>query len=666
MGYKSAPPKSARLFIPVTAFFLLLHALVFGDNIVLADLTEMSIEELMNVTVYGASKFEQKTTEAPSSVSIITSEDIKKYGYRTLSDILKSQRSFYITYDRNYSYVGVRGFGRSGDYNGRVLILIDGHRTNDNVYDQGFIGTEFPLDVDLIEKIEIVRGPGSALYGSNAFFAVINVITRKAGTTEWMEASVDAGALETYKGRLSFVHEFNDGTGVLLSGSIMDSEGRSRLFFSEFDDPSTNDGIAENADYDRNHGFFLKLSRSGFTLEGLYASREKGIPTASFETDFNDSRNMTVDERGYAYLRYERQLGDNSQIMGRLFYDVYDYDGTYMYGGVTNKDLGKGTWWGGETLYSVRPLDKHKLSLGAEYQVNSKQDQKYDDQDPLTADLDDRRDSRRLAVYLQDEFAVTESLIFNAGLRHDNYYRFESTNPRLALIYSPFDGTVFKAIYGQAFRIPNSYELYYEEATTQKSNEDLGPETIRTHEIIWEQSLGKNFNMTVDAFHYTISDLIHQHSDPEDDLLVFMNSNDIETDGVELEIGGNLGDRAEGRVSYTYQNAKEAEERTRPVNSPRHLAKLNLTAPVLDENLIAGLEAQYTSKRETLAGDQTDAFIVSNLTILGRNLARGLELSGSIYNIFDKRYHDPSGDEYVQDFIEQDGRAFRLKITYVF
>jgi len=93
------------------------------ENVV-EDLSDLSIEQLMQIqvaTVYGASKYEQKVTEAPSSISIVTADEIRKYGYRTLADILRSQRSFYVTYDRNYSYVGIRGFGRPGDYNSRLL-----------------------------------------------------------------------------------------------------------------------------------------------------------------------------------------------------------------------------------------------------------------------------------------------------------------------------------------------------------------------------------------------------------------------------------------------------------------------------------------------------------------------------------------------------------------
>src|SRR5216117_1051022 len=146
-----------------------------------APAADLSIEQLGNIevpVVEGASKYKQKTTEAPSSVTIITSDEIKKYGHRTLADILQTVPGMYVTYDRNYSFLGVRGFNR-GDYNSRVLLLVDGHRVNNSLSDGAFIGTEFILDVDLIDRVEIIRGPGASLYGNNAFFGVVNVITRK-------------------------------------------------------------------------------------------------------------------------------------------------------------------------------------------------------------------------------------------------------------------------------------------------------------------------------------------------------------------------------------------------------------------------------------------------------------------------------------------------------
>jgi len=169
-------------------------------------------------SVYGASKYEQKMTEAPSSVSIVTAAEIKKYGYRTLADILRSIRGFFVTYDRNYSYVGVRGFNRPGDYNSRVLLLIDGHRLNDNIYDSSYVGTEFILDVDLIDRVEIIRGPSSSIYGANAFFSVINVITKRGRNLKGAEVAGEAGTFETYKGRLSYGNKFRNGFEMLVSG----------------------------------------------------------------------------------------------------------------------------------------------------------------------------------------------------------------------------------------------------------------------------------------------------------------------------------------------------------------------------------------------------------------------------------------------------------------
>ncbi|HTT18702.1 MAG TPA: TonB-dependent receptor plug domain-containing protein, partial [Candidatus Sulfotelmatobacter sp.] len=156
----------------------------------------MSIEDLAKVkveSVYGASKFLQNVSDAPTSVTVVTAEDIQKYGYRTLADVLQTVHGFYVINDRNYSYVGVRGFLDPRDYNARILFLVDGHRINDNIFDGSYVGTEFPVDVDLIERIEIIRGPNSSIYGTGAFAAVINVITKRGRDMNAAEISAAAG-----------------------------------------------------------------------------------------------------------------------------------------------------------------------------------------------------------------------------------------------------------------------------------------------------------------------------------------------------------------------------------------------------------------------------------------------------------------------------------------
>src|SRR5579864_3852127 len=165
------------------------------------DLAEASLEELTNIQVYSASKHMQSASDAPASVTVITADEIQKYGYRNLADILRSVPGFYVTYDRDYTFVGVRGFGRLGDWNSRILVLIDGHRINNNVLGQALLGNEFLVDVDLIERVEIVRGPSSSLYGANAFFAVINVITRTSREVKDWELSFQTGSFGTNEDR---------------------------------------------------------------------------------------------------------------------------------------------------------------------------------------------------------------------------------------------------------------------------------------------------------------------------------------------------------------------------------------------------------------------------------------------------------------------------------
>ena len=164
---------------------------------------DMSLEDLMSIkidSVQGVSGFTQKVTEAPASVTIITSEEIQRYGYRTLADILRNVRGFYVTYDRNYSYLGVRGFGIPGEYNNSIALLIDGHRLNDDIFDGALIGTEFPIDVDLIDRVEVIRGPNSSLYVASAFLAVINIITKRGRDLPKLSVTGAAASYGTYQG----------------------------------------------------------------------------------------------------------------------------------------------------------------------------------------------------------------------------------------------------------------------------------------------------------------------------------------------------------------------------------------------------------------------------------------------------------------------------------
>ncbi|HEX2966169.1 MAG TPA: TonB-dependent receptor, partial [Syntrophorhabdaceae bacterium] len=583
-------------------------------------------------------RFQQKVTEAPSSVSVITSAEIKRYGYRNLADALKSIRGFYVTYDRTYQYLGSRGFSRPNDFNTRYLLLVNRHRLNDNIYDTAQIGNELPLDLDLVDRIEIIRGPGSSLYGSNAFFGVINVVTKAATDFDGIEASAEAASFDTYKSRVTYGKNYSNGAALSASATRSRSNGQS-LFFREYADPATNNGNADNCDEERYGNAFMSLTYKDFTLQGAYGSRTKRIGIGSYESVFNDKRTRNTDDRGYIDLRHELNLDNHTTISSTIFYDYYRYTGNWLFDTpVLNKDIAIGKWWGLESEISSRIGDKHTVVGGVEYRDNILQMQRNYDKYPYFSYLRHSQGSYTWAAYAEDQYKISGNLLLNTGIRYDHYKIFGDTvNPRIALIYNPLEKTTIKLLYGTAFRTPNAYELYYGDGfNTQKPNPGLKPEKVSTYEMILEQYLG-NYRFSFSGFYYRARDMISQQIDPVDGLIVFRNADEVESKGLEFEVQGRWAKDIEGQLSYSYQETRDKTTGRLLTNAPKHLLKANVYAPIIRKYLSAGVEAQYTGPRRTLAGTSTGGFITTNLTLLNRELVKGLEISGTVYNIFDTK-----------------------------
>jgi outer membrane receptor for ferrienterochelin and colicins len=623
-------------------------------------------------SVYGASKYRQKVSEAPSSVTIVTAADIEHYGYRTLADILRAARTFYVTYDRNYNYVGVRGFGPPGDYNSRVLLLVDGHRVNDNIYASASIGTEGVIEVDLIDRVEIIRGPASSLYGTGAFFGVINVISKRGREIDGVQVSAEAGSLETYKARASAGKKLSNGAELLVSASGYHSAGQKELFFPDFDDPATSNGVAHGLDADQYANFFGALSFEDFSLKAGSVTRIKTIPTASFGSVFDHVGTNTTDTRQYVDVRYQHNFDSGSNVSARLYYDRYHYQGNYLSDpalDATNVDLADDQWWGTELQYGFTLAQRHRITLGGEYIDDFRQDLRNFDTNPFQTNVDSNVSARSVGLYAQDEYRILDSLILNLGIRHDELYeQGSSTNPRIAAIWLPRAGTAIKLLYGSAFRAPNGYERYWGgfSPSVNALNPSLQPEEIKTTEAVWEQELAQGWRSTLGAYRYRIDNLISLIPDPAGAQFVFVNAAPIVARGVAFEIEYRAPEGLEARASYSYQDSEVEATGAALPNSPHDLLKLNFAAPIWRQRLTAGLEVQYMGSRLTLAGEPVTAYAITNVTLTTRRWWPRLDLSASVYNLFDRRYFDPGTGNMEQQRIEQDGRVFRLKLTYTF
>jgi outer membrane receptor for ferrienterochelin and colicins len=478
-------------------------------------LSELSLEDLMRLDagrVFGASERSQPVTEAPASVSFITAEDIARYGYRSLADILHGVRGLYVSDDRNFSFLGARGFGKPGDYNSRILLLVNGHRVNDNVFGQAEIGAEFGLDPSTFERVEIIRGPASSLYGDSAFFAVVNVITRTGAAIDGSSVTYEVGSNGTQLVRGMVGERLPNGLDYAVSSTVEQSDGVSRLYFPEFDTPETNFGVAEELDGQHFGQHYGRVGFGNFTFTGAYGRRRKDVPTASLGTLFNEQidRERTIDRHTLFDVEYSRPFGA-TRVALRGAYDRFTSNGYYPYSGEPfgqRVALGLndivGSWWtvGGRV---TRPLPGQVLIVGAEYIDNVQQNQTsgYDGQPPI---ISTNKSSSRRALFVQDEFKFGGHVIVNAGLRYDGYASFDRVTPRTALIVMPSAHQSFKYLYGNAFRAPNMYEqidYYFGPGVAS-----LQPESIDTHEFVWERYTADWLRTSVSTYWYKAQNLI--------------------------------------------------------------------------------------------------------------------------------------------------------------
>ncbi|MDH5488047.1 MAG: TonB-dependent receptor, partial [Gammaproteobacteria bacterium] len=245
------------------------------------------------------------------------------------------------------------------------------------------------------------------------------------------------------------------------------------------------------------------------------------------------------------------------------------------------------------------------------------------------------------------------------------------TSPRIAVIHRWSPQTTVKLLYGNAYRSPSAYEKYYNDGdNTMKINPDLKPEKIGTYEMALEHYLRNDFRVSGSVYTYRIKDLINLVRDPGDDLLVFENTSTADATGIELVAQRIWNNGTEWLTSYTLQKAEDGVTGARLSDSPRHLLKMNLRTPLFNSAWQAGLEVQHISDRTTPIDGTVSSATVTNLTFVSERLAKNLVLSASFYNLFDENYADPPSLEHCDSLdrclngITQDGRSFRLKLTY--
>lgn len=579
-------------------------------------LEQMSLEELMNVSIVGASKYEQKQNQVAAAVSVISRQDIRTYGWRTLGEALASLPGIYNTYNYQYDQLGTRGLGLPGDFNTRVLVTINGNRINDVTYDQGPSGRDFPLDIDMIERIEFIPGPGSAVYGQNAMMGVVNVITRNGSAIQGVEISTSRQTAEVMtQKRVTMGKLFDNGLDALISVSGLQSRGEDRFF--DYGSSGIS-GVAQRMDGENNKQYFARASLGSVAFDFVYGNRRKEDPTALYFSDPLVPGAYVQDRRLNTQIQYNDNFANETlNVLGRLYFGQYHYDNPLFYSGDKSLLTGYGNWYGSELRLLSTALTAHKLMAGVEYMNATDIHQTYQNFADATQNVAIHSVVTRVGVYAQDEWRITDTLSATAGLRYDhNSWIGYRLSPRGALIWQATPKLVFKTLYGRAHRAPNSFERDYADGVSQVANTRLRSEAVDTTEFVTDYQALPNTRLRASAYSWDMSNVVTLGVDPISGLSQYQQSNNkLLARGVELssdttwDWGGRL------RASYGIQNVEQ--QGVQIPNSPYHLGKLNISMPVpVITGLQAGYELQYYGERRTLNGTRVDSAVLSNLNLI--------------------------------------------------
>jgi len=659
-----------------------------------------------------ATRHETKISKAPGIVTVITTEEIKNLGYRTFVEILRTIPGFEILKDGSNGVVvpAVRGITSSN----KVRLMLNGHFVNSPFTGSAF-GRFDDFPVENIKKIEIIRGPGSAMYGENAFTAVINIITKDAKDIDGVKVSSGYGSFETYEENVVFGKTYGkvDVSGMLhyrQTGGfdgIVESDRQTILdnTLSSFGVPAVSKAPGRVHDGRQEYDMNLKVTYKEFYFEGLYINKNVspfiGGPQYALTDESQIRDNYVFGEVGYK-KKYEEKL----TIKPRLYYDQFDLDNyieslpegttvpfdtdgdgnydtlnTYPDGFIGN---GKVTQKivGTEIPFDYDLFDGNIITLGFEYRLINQTNIEFSGNfHPATYDvLDSVRDfsdtypflkeaTRRIwSVYLQDTWDITDTLNLTLGARHDQYSDFGgATSPRSGLTWAFMKDASLKLLYGEAFRAPNFVEMFTTNQPAIRGNEDLDPETIRTYEVGLRYRFNKYVTSGINYFNNDIKDLIVLKTlESNQNTSRYENFGDANIQGIEMETKVDIAKGNYVFMNYTFQDTEDDDGDDLPFVA-KHKGNFGVNVrywKYINTNMSTFVSGRR-SREEDDTRDDLPAYALLNLSVIGKEFFKTMEVYGTVYNLLDKDYSDP-GPISIPEDLPRPGRTFFIGLSYQF
>lgn len=654
-----------ELLIILLGLFFLPKPLAMGSEGVgdlrdTLDIWSLSLDEVLNLKVVSAQKTERGLNRTPASVIVITRNEIERYGYRNLQDILNQVPGLYLWngyHVRGRVNIGIRGFTSSDN----VIILVNGVNQVEGVYNE-YLLTKVAVPVDAIDRIEVVRGPLSVMYGSGAFFGVINIITNDFEAGSNSSASFETGSdhyLESTARAVVTSEKIKFG----ITGSGYRTNGMNQPYKDMMSDPSllkgwglTTESTTKNMLRDKSAYFNMSLKYKGLTTDMTHTESERGgflvQPTVEYSPTKRHSTNFMTS--------YEYPMNKKVKFVGKFsylttsslaFYALNEKDSYFSFG--YNSDA-----YEVEALSFLKPVNSVDLTFGLFHR------NVYHATNPaeLTGvwgvpyglhltrlDIDSRMIENSL--FTQLDYAVLNKLEIIGGLRlqqmspfrynasggppyisqgrqvYSDTYKFEKLYiiPSIAVLYELSERHILKFLYGEALRNPPLgiiTDILFSTADDLRFDyPQLVPSKICTYEINYNGYFGRKIGVHTSLFRNELNNLISQYFlNLTDSTTVYYSSNkgEILTHGVEASLQYNPLNNLHLSISCMYQNSEDMTRGIETVDvaySPQWLGYFKCSYTFAQHYMVFGsgkyvsaLLPEYDYEKNARLGMETPAY----------------------------------------------------------
>jgi iron complex outermembrane receptor protein len=615
-----------------------------------AEVSEVSVygaAQSEEETVVGAAKREQSLGTVASAVTVLAADQLRRYGYRSLAEALRGAAGIFVVDDRMVERIGVRGLQLLGDSNTRILILIDGTPLNEPWASFVDSSTALPVSIDDVARIEIIRGPVSSIYGTNAFFGIINIVTLEADKAAQVYGRTSVDSFGTVGGNAAF------NTGSLnrqVRGTVSFKQRRGETLDYA--------SLPMNTSADGGTSYFgsLAVNFDHFFFQARGYNRERELPGAPYDGQIGSDQNTNRDRHGLAELGYTADVNKQVTVGARIYANRYSFRNELLRPDGAFSTDASAQWYGGEVRVLADVLKTPKLlslTTGASYETTKTESTASTKPMPIDTNFD------IAGAYLEASTEPKKWFAATAGARFDRNSEFTNEfSPRAALFLRNGEQYGLKLLYAAGFRNPSIFEAYYDDderfspLLNNDGQSELRPERIKAYEVVAYGRPITGVKLRVSAWEWRLSDLMKrvEFFDAMDNepRLRYQNTSSLVSRGLEVESTyRDLAGRAaylNGALAFTGRNClgignssgdgfgnlfldPEKGNCDARQNAPVLTAQMGVSSQLLMELFHLSTEVSYMSERGTQNPTKTvPAYVGLNVVAYAPNV-RGFDVT---------------------------------------